>query len=206
VTVEGPRHFQAVVFDLGGVVLDSPLHEIARFEREHRLPGGLINGTVARNGATGAWARHERGELASGAFPEVFAAEFRSAGYEVDTVSLMERIDASITLRPSMVAAIRRIRAGGVKVAAITTTWEPLGGTPIAAEFDVFVESVAEGVRKPEVEIYLRCLERLDAPAERCVMLDDLGPNLKTARDLGMYTIKVVDPDQALGDLARVMG
>jgi putative hydrolase of the HAD superfamily len=38
------------------------------------------------------------------------------------------------------------------------------------------------------------------------VFLDDLGINLKPARVLGMHTIKVTDPDQALAELGRVTG
>ena len=40
---------------------------------------------------------------------------------------------------------------------------------------------------------------------EQVVHLDDLGINLKPARAMGMTTIKVVDPDAALQDLARVL-
>ena len=37
-------------------------------------------------------------------------------------------------------------------------------------------------------------------------MLDDLGVNLKPAREMGMPTIKVVDPGEALGELERLLG
>ena len=36
--------------------------------------------------------------------------------------------------------------------------------------------------------------------------LDDLGINLKPARQMGMTTIKVTDPDVALAELAAVTG
>ena len=42
-------------------------------------------------------------------------------------------------------------------------------------------------------------------PAD-CVFLDDLGVNLKPARALGMTTIKVVDPHDALDELAGHLG
>ena len=42
-------------------------------------------------------------------------------------------------------------------------------------------------------------------PAE-CVFLDDLGVNLKPAREMGMTTIKVEDPDVALAELEQVLG
>ena len=52
---------RAVLFDLGGVVLDSPLHAIARFERAHAIPEGFVNRVVADTGPEGAWGRLERG-------------------------------------------------------------------------------------------------------------------------------------------------
>ena len=43
------------------------------------------------------------------------------------------------------------------------------------------------------------------APA-RTAFLDDIGRNLKPARELGMTTIKVDDPDQALRELGALLG
>ena len=52
------------VFDIGGVIQDSPLHAIARYERDHGLPPDAINRAVVATGERGAWSRLERGELA----------------------------------------------------------------------------------------------------------------------------------------------
>ncbi len=38
------------------------------------------------------------------------------------------------------------------------------------------------------------------------MFLDDLGINLKPARAMGMTTIKVLSPDQAITDLEAVLG
>ncbi len=38
------------------------------------------------------------------------------------------------------------------------------------------------------------------------MFLDDLGMNLKPAREMGMTTIKVVDPDVALAELEQALG
>jgi putative hydrolase of the HAD superfamily len=78
--------------------------------------------------------------------------------------------------------------------------------------FDAVVESSIEGVRKPEPEIYRRALGRLSAAVGRrleatdCAYLDDLGINLKPARAMGFATIKVVDPADALAELAALTG
>ena len=40
----------------------------------------------------------------------------------------------------------------------------------------------------------------------RVAFLDDIGRNLKPARELGMATIKVDEPDQALRELGALLG
>ena len=52
------------------------------------------------------------------------------------------------------------------------------------------MQSSLEGVKKPDRAIYRRVLERLGVRAEEAVFLDDIGTNLKPARDMGIHTIK----------------
>lgn len=195
---------EAVIFDLGGVVLDSPLDAIAAFERDAAIPAGTVNRLVVATGGRGAWARHERGEISRDVFLEDFREEFAAAGVEVDTSRLLAAIDDSIRIRPAMLSLVDRLRGGGVKVAALTNNWTPFG-TGLVAHFDVIVESVVEGTRKPEPRIYEICLQRLGVRAEACVMLDDLGPNLKPALAMGMRTVKVTSPAQAVADLRHLL-
>lgn len=48
-----------------------------------------------------------------------------------------------------------------------------------------------EGMKKPGKAIFDTTLERLGVEADEAVFLDDLGGNLKAAREIGMATIKV---------------
>jgi len=76
----------------------------------------------------------------------------------------------------------------------------------LADLFDVVIESSNVGLRKPDTAIYeLVCRELGVAPHE-AVFLDDLGVNLKPARAMGMTTIKVDQPDEALAELEQVVG
>jgi epoxide hydrolase-like predicted phosphatase len=70
--------------------------------------------------------------------------------------------------------------------------------------FDVVVESWREGVRKPDPEILSRTLERLGVEAGEALMIDDLGPNLKAARALGMDTFKASDEKSLLDYLQTI--
>jgi epoxide hydrolase-like predicted phosphatase len=200
---------EAVVFDLGGVVMDSPLHAIARFERDHRLPAGAINRVVVESGETGAWSRLERGELTLEAFCAPFEADCRAAGVELSGAGLMARIAEASVPRPRMLEAIRRIRARGLRAAALTNNWVregPRDAHRLKAHFDVFVESAVVGLRKPDPRIYELICRELGVSPPRVAFLDDIGRNLKSARTLGMSTIKVDDPDVALRELGALLG
>jgi putative hydrolase of the HAD superfamily len=207
----------AVVFDIGGVVQDSPLHAIARYERERGLPLNAINRVVVAAGEAGAWARLERGELTVQSFCVPFEADCRAHGIAIDGRVLMERIAEASVPRPRMLEAIRRLRAAGLRVAALTNNW--VADTPrhgpdgpetarmrLDRHFDVFVESAVVGVRKPDPRIYSLVCEKLGLPPWRVAFLDDIGRNLKPARELGMATIKVDDPEQTLRELGALLG
>jgi putative hydrolase of the HAD superfamily len=203
----------AVVFDLGGVVMDSPLHAIARYERDHGLPAGAINRVVVDSGEGGAWSRLERGELTLEAFLSPFEADCRACGVAVDGARMMAYIAEAGVPRPEMLEAIRRIRRHGLRVAALTNNWVREGqresrraGHRLREHFDVFVESAVVGVRKPDPRIYELVCRELDVAPPQAAFLDDIGRNLKTARALGMTTIKVDDPTAALRELGAILG
>lgn len=196
---------RAVIFDLGGVVLDSPLEAISAFETRSGIRSGAINRLVVRAGDQGAWARHERGEIDRDTFLRALREEFASSGIDLDTARLMAEIDASIRVRPLMLGAVDELRRRGLKAAALTNNWIPFGEGGLVDHFDVVVESVVEGTRKPERRIYEICLSRLGLEAADCLMLDDLGPNLKPARELGMTTVKVTSAEQALAHLSSLV-
>ena len=195
--------FEAAVFDLGGVVLDSPMAAIDHFERENGLAPGTVNRLVSTAGDDGAWARHERGELDRTEFLAAFRSEFEARGLEVDTEALLTAVDGSIRPRPAVLDEVDRIRRGGIKVAALTNNWVPFEDSPLVARFDVMVESVVEGTRKPEPRIYEICFARLDVSPDRVVMFDDLGPNLKTARRMGATTEKVTAVEDVVDAVRR---
>ena len=199
--------FAAVLFDVGGVVVDSPLHEIARYERELGLPANAINQVVVASGQTGAWSRLECGELTLESFRAPFEADCRAAGFAIDASVLMARIGAATKPRPVMIAAIRTLRGAGLKVGALTNNWKRDGQTsPVRELFDVFVESCVVGLRKPDPRIYEIACRELGAPPSATIFLDDIGRNLKAARALGMTTIKVDDAASALRELEALVG
>lgn len=200
--------YRAVLFDLGGVVVGSPLHAIAAYEEELGIPAGSVNRVVIGTGPDGAWSRLERGELTLEPFYEAFDRECAAAGAALSARTLMERVASATAPRPAMLEAIQRIRERGLIAAAITNNWvaEERDARSLADLFDLVVESAVEGVRKPDPRIFVTACERLGIVPSEAVFLDDIGSNLKTARRLGMTTIKVAEPNAALAELEAILG
>jgi putative hydrolase of the HAD superfamily len=110
-----------------------------------------------------------------------------------------------------MVAAIRAC-GRAYKTACLTNNFTRSEAVPSAevttiyALFDAVLESRVLGVRKPDPRFYELACEALSVLPGECVFLDDLGVNLKPAQALGMHTIKVTDPDDALAELEELLG
>jgi putative hydrolase of the HAD superfamily len=205
---------RAVIFDLGGVVLGSPLHAIRRYEAARGIPRDAINRVVMATAPHGAWHRLERGEVDMPTFFAAFERECADAGHAIDARTMFAGMAEESKPRPQMLRAIELIKQQGLRVAALTNNWaseegrgEPASGTqPLAALFHVFVESSVEGLRKPDPRIYERVCEQLRIEPPEAAFLDDIGANLKPARAMGMTTIRVIEPDAALAELEAALG
>lgn len=202
---------RAVLWDFGGVITTSPFEAFARYERENALPVDFIRGLNAANHHENAWARFERSQVPFDEFCVLYEKEASEAGFPIDARAVIACLSGDV--RPEMVAALQKIKAHGLKQACLTNNFfrfddgpTRVARSPILEVFDAVVESSVIGVRKPEPEFYRIACTKLGIEPDEAVMLDDLGVNLKPAREMGMRTIKVTDPAAALDELADVLG
>ncbi|MCB0961044.1 MAG: HAD-IA family hydrolase [Acidimicrobiales bacterium] len=197
----------AVLFDFGGVLSTSPFDAFARYERERGLPHGFLRRVNATDPDSNAWARLERAELGLDEFDAAFAAESAALGHRVPGADVLGLLAGDV--RPEMVEAVRRcgehLKTGLLTNNVLGTMADPRVAELLAL-FDAVVESSVVGVRKPEPAFYELACDLLGIEPTAAVFLDDLGINLKPARQLGMTTIKVVDPAAALDELEAVVG
>jgi putative hydrolase of the HAD superfamily len=210
---DGNIVIEAVIWDFGGVLTTSPFEAFARFETERGLPADIIRRTNANNHWENAWAKFERAEVDLETFDRLFAAESLGLGAEVRGRDVLPLLSGD--LRPDMVEALRQTKAR-FKTGCITNNLPAnaigsLSGrslyiAEVMALFDHIIESAKIGLRKPDPRIYRMMVEALGVDPKNCVYLDDLGINLKPAREMGMTTIKVVSAPQAIAELEAVTG
>jgi putative hydrolase of the HAD superfamily len=202
---------EAVIWDFGGVLTTSPFEAFARFEIERGLPADIIRRTNANNHWENAWAKFERAEVDIETFDQLFAEESLALGAEVRGKDVLPLLSGD--LRPEMVEALRLVGAR-FKTGCITNNLPAniigsMGGrsfyvAEVMALFDHVIESAKIGLRKPDSRIYQMMVEALGVNPKHCVYLDDLGVNLKPAREMGMTTIKVINASQAIAELETV--
>jgi putative hydrolase of the HAD superfamily len=209
-STNGHRSIDGILFDFGGVVVDGPFEAFVEIEAKAGAATGLIRSINSRNPDTNAWAKLERGEIDVDEFVTMFEAEAAAFDASVDAravlTSLLQMPATKHHARPVVLDAVRRYRDLGFRVGLLTNNVAPmttaLNGTSwVIDEFDVVVESCLSGMRKPEKAFYELACGVLGTPPHRTAFLDDLGINLKPAREFGMHTIKVIDAASAVAEL-----
>src|SRR4030088_1136687 len=204
---------EAVIWDFGGFLTTPPCEAFARFEAERGLPADIIRRTNANNHWENAWVKFERAEVGIETFDQLFALESLALGAEVRGRDVLPLLSGD--LRSEMVEALKRVNAK-FKTGCITNNLHAnaigsLGRrslyiAEVMALFDHVIESAKIGLRKPDPRIYRTMVEALHVDPRACVYLDDLGVNLKPARDMGMTTIKVLNAEQAIAELEAATG
>jgi 2-haloacid dehalogenase len=180
---------QAVVFDIGGVLLDwNPRHlyrtlftseeEMERFLSEICSPG---------------WhAPHDRGVSTAASCAEL-AAQYPEFGQEIEAWSCRSEEMIGGVLAGT-VEVLKAVRATGLSCYALTNMEAEtyplrLERFPFLGWFDGTIVSGREGVAKPETAIFTRLLDRFGLTAGTTLMIDDMQENLDAASEVGIQTL-----------------
>ncbi|TMA22921.1 MAG: HAD family phosphatase [Deltaproteobacteria bacterium] len=206
---------RAVLFDFGGVYTSSPFSLFAEAAAElgatpeHMLD--LVFGPYDRD-TDHPWHRLERGELSLLEARDAIIALAADAGLAFDPLAILARMAKGGGAREAVVAATRRLRERGLRMALVTNNarefsagWRAM--LPLAELFDAVIDSSEVGMRKPDPAIFSLALRELgDIAPEHAVFLDDFPGNVAAARRLGMHGVLVEDdPSGALAELERLL-
>ena len=201
---------KTIIFDFGGVITNSPIEGFKNLEKTHGYSKGLITGINMNNPDNNAWARSERGEIEIDTFLSQFEQEALDIGHDINADEILIQLYGSP--RPIMIKKIISLsKSNKYKLICLTNVLKGIEKfmpkereevvNNIMSYFDKIYESYKIGMRKPEARIYEYIIKDLEINPKETIFLDDLGMNLKTARQLGINTIKVIDPIDAIKTL-----
>ncbi|XP_015276121.1 PREDICTED: bifunctional epoxide hydrolase 2 [Gekko japonicus] len=213
-----------VVFDLGGVLFGSGVQgAFRRLEGSLGLPGRFFQDVFLQGGQDGPFSRAMLGQIGltqlMGELDEDCKKVAAASGLSLpDKFSVAQGFEAMTNeelLDSPLLRAALTLQNNGFKIAVLTNNW--IDDSPqrhrtalvlclLRKYFDAVIESCRIGLQKPDPKIYEYTLEVLKAKAQEVILLDDIGANLKPAREMGMATILVRDADSALKELQDLTG
>jgi 2-haloacid dehalogenase len=192
----------AVVFDLGGVLLDwDPRHLYRRL-----IPDEAEMERFLRDVVSAAWnLEHDRGR----SFAEGVALLTREHPDHADLIAAFherwpEMLGGAIA---GSVEILAELRASGARLLALTNwsaeTW-PIGRAtfPFLAWFEAVIVSGEERLVKPDPAIFRILVDRHGLDPARTVFIDDLPANVAAASSLGFRAIRFTDAAALRRDLA----
>jgi epoxide hydrolase-like predicted phosphatase len=206
---------EAVIFDFGGVFIESPYPLLEAMGVEMGLDPGqlteIVFGSLAED-SDHPYHRLERGEIPlEQARDEILYLGRTRCNVEVDIFQFFLRIPGGV--REPLVDRVKGLKREGYPIAMITNNireyadaWRAL--LPVEELFDLVVDSSQVGMRKPNPAIFRLTLDRLGGLApERTVFLDDSEGNVNAAKALGMQAIHVRgDISQTIAELDGLLG
>ncbi|CAN5816581.1 HAD family phosphatase [soil metagenome] len=193
---------KALLFDLGGVVLDISFEKA--LERWSHHSGVSPDALRARFTPYDAYEQHERGEIEA----EAYYASLRTAFGVTLTDEQLEDGWNAIFLGeiPKTVALLERLK-GKIPLYAFSNTnavhklfWSQRYSSALAPFERVFVSSDM-GKRKPERAAFEYVAKEMGVGLENILFFDDTEANVSAARALGMQAVLVVSP----GDVATAV-
>jgi len=200
-----PGRRDGLLVDFGGVLTTSVFASFAAFCRAEGLDAGALRDAFRADPR----ARRLLEDLETGRLdPAAFSAALGERLGLADATDLPRRLFAELRPDPAMIAAVRRVRAAGVRTGLVSNSWGDATAYDVLPDglFDATVISSEVGLRKPDPAIYALGAQRIGVPPERCVFVDDLGGNLKPAAALGMATVRHVRADETIAALEALLG
>jgi epoxide hydrolase-like predicted phosphatase len=209
-----PTQVRAVVFDLGGVFLEGGPDRVKSFGPRHGLGQERWDAIRQELFVLGdLWGAVERAELSLERFGQELQSRMAAQGVPISLAQALNFMGTPgdperMPVREEIVGACRALKAR-MPTALLTnnirewrTGWRQR--LDVAGLFDLVVDSSEVGCRKPEAEIYRLVEAGLGLPGPSLLFVDDLGVNLKAARQRGWQTVKYEHTAAVLDVLGRV--
>lgn len=193
--------YKAVIFDYGGVFIDSPfaaLDEVAPIvNTDENTLREIVFGDYCRDGDH-PWHRLERGEITLEETRNQVLEIGQKQGLQTDIYELLAKfVEVERMVKHALIDYLPVLKRRGLKLALLTnnikefTTWKDIFPFVITDVFDAVVDSSEIGMRKPNPDIFRYTLDALNVDTTEALFLDDFSGNTDAATDIGIKSFTV---------------
>ena len=200
------KDFDAVVFDMDGVLLDSETPLIKAFEERAAARGLKADIAAICHRCLGVTR-----DISRRVWQAEFGEDFDSDAMRDEAYALfMEKTAAGVPMKPYVPEMLAWLKAAGKKVGlASSTPWavvtKELKTDGLIDYFDALVCGDMVSRSKPDPAIYLEACRRLGVDPRRSAGIEDSFAGVRAVKAAGMLTIMVPDilqPDEATREAA----
>jgi len=197
--------FDALLFDLGGVVIDIDFQRaFARWAETTSCDAALLRELFSQDEA---FKLHETGQLTD---DEYFESLRVSLGINISSAELLDGWNAIFVGEMPGISGLLAKAAARVPLYAFTNTnqahhlyWSRHHGNFVSHFNEIFV-SYKIGLRKPDAEAFRFVVQAIGMPPERILFFDDVLANIEGARACGFQTVHVTTTSIVPEVLARI--
>lgn len=194
-----------VIFDLGGVVFDwNPDHIVARVQPVTELQAALKEALFGHAD----WRMFDRGTLSESELIERLQLRLGASRREVETI--LDAVRNSLVEKPETVKLLRALQAQGTPLYCLSNMpasiythlrqrhgfWDAFSGIVISGQVRLM---------KPEPEVFMHLLAAFNLRPEESVFIDDLLPNIESAKQVGLHAIWFKDAAQCRRELEQIL-
>ncbi|HJL99055.1 MAG: HAD family phosphatase [Acidimicrobiales bacterium] len=202
---------KAVIFDVGGVLLESPFLAALRWAEQWDIPLTVLKevfGDYARRIEPGEdppiWHEVECGRIELSDFVTQMQRTFSSElppGHKATTMTA-DDFNPFAEAEPvvPMLELSSELRAGGIRTAILTNNvreWRQWRDRIPLQCFEPVIDSCEVGMRKPDPNIYLLVCTQLGLAPKDCLFLDDHPENIQGALAVGLDALLVSEDCEA---------
>jgi putative hydrolase of the HAD superfamily len=196
-----------VVFDFGGVIgTQQPEEDVAAMA----AAAGVTMAEFGRAYWPPRFA-YDIGELTAETFWQDIAGRL-GRSFSRSQIGELVRLDVASWshLCEGTLRLIHDLRSGGQRLAVLSNQpreqAEVVAAMPVARHFDYLLFSCDFKAGKPDPSCFSQALDRLGAPADEVILIDDREDNVRAAIAMGMRAIRFTSPEQARAALAGIFG
>jgi glucose-1-phosphatase len=205
--------FDALLFDLGGVVIDIDFRRaIARWAEASSTNVALLQprlaGLQAGVSSSEVYRRHETGKLTDEAFFDSLKA---ALGIDIADADLLDGWNAIFVGEMVGISGLLATAATRLPLYAFSNSnaahqayFSRHFASALSHFKEIFVSSDI-GLRKPDAEAFQFVIGAINDPAERILFFDDSAANVAGARACGLHAVHVTTRSTVADTLARII-